>query len=262
MDTVLVQKVLTYLAYPAGFTGLLIVLALFGRLLYLENFSKKCFWLALIIFFLSSNSWVASYLANNLEKQYPQFSISNTPKADVIVVLGGSIAPPTNPRKFSQFTNQSNRYWLAGELYKAGKAKQILLSGGNVFDLPNQEPESNYIRRQLVLQGIPETAIIVEPNSRTTRENALNTNQLLTEINAKSALLVTSAIHMPRAIQLFTPFETNFIPVPSDIIVTDNSTPVWLRMIPSSQSMNLTTQALHEYYAIIVEKISRAIHNF
>ena len=55
MDTVLVQKILTYLAYPAGFTGMLIILALFGRILYLESFSKKCFWLALIIFFMSSN---------------------------------------------------------------------------------------------------------------------------------------------------------------------------------------------------------------
>ena len=260
MDTVLIQKILTHLAYPAGFIGLMLALIVICRFLYLHDVAKKCAWLGLIAFILSSNTYIANFLASNLEQKYPQFSIKETPKADAIIVLGGSLSPPTHPRKFAQFTAQSNRFWLAAQLYKAGKAKRIILSGGNVFKKIGISAESIYIRRKLISMGIPKEVIIVESSSRTTRENATETEKLLKKINAKSALLITSAIHMPRSIQLFSALSANVIPVPSDIIVTRDYAPTTLQLIPSANAMTLTTRSLHEYYGIWTESISRFIN--
>ncbi len=260
MDTVLIQKVLTHLAYPAGFIGLMMALIVICRFLYLSDLAKKFAWLGIIVFLLSSNIYVANFLTSHLEQKYPQFSIKETPKADAIVVLGGSLSPPTHPRKFAQFTAQSNRFWLAAQLFKAGKAKRIILTGGNVFEKIGISAESIYIRRKLIAMGIPKEAIIVESNSRTTRENATETEKILKKINAKSALLVTSAIHMPRSIQLFSVLSANVIPVPSDIIVTRDYAPTSLQLIPNVNAMALTTKALHEYYGILTESINRFIN--
>jgi uncharacterized SAM-binding protein YcdF (DUF218 family) len=51
---------------------------------------------------------------------------------------------------------------------------------------------------ELVEWGVPRTAILVDARSRTTRENAVETERILTARGARSLLLVTSALHMPR----------------------------------------------------------------
>ncbi|MGH1428257.1 MAG: YdcF family protein [Arenicella sp.] len=140
--------------------------------------------------------------------------------------------------------------------------RRIILTGGNVFEKIGISAESIYIRRKLIAMGIPKEAIIVESNSRTTRENATETEKILKKINAKSALLVTSAIHMPRSIQLFSVLSANVIPVPSDIIVTRDYAPTSLQLIPNVNAMALTTKALHEYYGIWTESINRLINGF
>ena len=261
MDIVFIQKLLTHLAYPTGLIGLMLVMAFISRVFSLRSFAKKCLWLTIIVFIISSNSFFAAFLTNGLENQYPQFSIESTPKADVIIVLGGSLAPPAQPRKFAQFTDRSNRFWLAAELFKAGKAKQVLLTGGHVFEQNDLAPEAIYIRDKLIEMGIPKSAIITEISSRTTRENATETKKLLDKISAKSALLVTSAIHMPRSIQLFTELDINIIPAPSDKIVTNIKHPLIFKLIPNAHAMELTTQALHEYYGIAADKFQRLIND-
>ena len=260
MDTVLIQKVIAHLAYPVGFIGFLSILALLCRILYFSKTSLRLFTLAALVFLVSSNNSIAHKLARSLEQQYPQLSIAETPNADVIIVLGGSFSPPIAPRKFNQFNGTSNRFWLASELYKANKAKLIILSGGNVFEQPGIKPESEYIKEWLFKAGIPESAILIDSRSRTTRENALETEKILKRKKIKTALLVTSALHMPRSIQLFSQLDINIIPAPSDIIVTDDYTPGILKIIPSANAIGLITSSLHEYYGMWAESIKRTIN--
>jgi uncharacterized SAM-binding protein YcdF (DUF218 family) len=259
MDLVLIQKFIAHLAYPAGLIGLLGGLALICRILYLTKSALRLATLAILIFLICSNNYVAHHLAKSLEQQHPQFSIDETPNADAMIVLGGSLSPPVNPRKFSQLSNTSNRFWLASKLYKAKKADYIILSGGNVFEHNGVKPESHYIKEWLLNSGIPESAILIDDKSRTTRENALETQKILNVKQAKTALLITSAIHMPRSLQLFSELDTNIIPTPSDLMVTDYNNPSILRIIPSSGALNLTTQSLHEYYGMWAETIKRTI---
>lgn len=260
MNTILIQKVIAHLAYPAGMIALLIGLAIFCRIFYFTKWSSRFVTLAILVFLISANSYVAHKLAKNLEQQYPQFSINETPKADAMIVLGGSLSPPINPRKFSQLSGTSNRFWLASELYKAKKADTIILSGGNVFDQAGVKPESHYIKQWLINVGIPESAILIDDKSRTTRENALETQKILNEKQAETALLITSAIHMPRSVQLFSALDINIIPTSSDVLITDYHSPGILQIIPSSHALSLTTQSLHEYYGMWAETIRRSIN--
>jgi len=215
--------------------------------------------IALGIFLISSNQFVAKNLVKSLEQQHPQLSISETPNADAIIVLGGGLSLPIPPRKFSQFSYRSNRFWLSAELYKAGKAPKIILTGGNVFQHGKIKPEAEYIRDHLIEMGVEAKDIIIEGESRTTGENASLTNTLVKSLNIKKVLLITSAIHMPRSMQLFTGTDVEITPTPSDILVTDYQGPLALQLIPSSSAMNLTRQALHEYYGLFANDLKAKV---
>jgi uncharacterized SAM-binding protein YcdF (DUF218 family) len=82
----------------------------------------------------------------------------------------------------------------AAELFRGLDAPRIIVSGFGDCDIN---------RRLLVKAGVPDGAIQLESRSRTTKENAQFTIQLLREENVKSAIIVTSWYHSRRALKTF-----------------------------------------------------------
>lgn len=100
-------------------------------------------------------------------------------KADVIVVLGGQ---------------PHERTGRALELYRAGAAPKILLSGTG-----DDIEEQNF----LGTNGVPADVIVREGKSRSTRENARFSIPILRELGAKRVIIVTSWYHSRRAVHCF-----------------------------------------------------------
>jgi len=100
-------------------------------------------------------------------------------KADAMVVLGGGM---------------SERPERAAELFHEGEAPKILVSGFG-------DCGSN--QRQLEKRGVPGAAIILEPKSHTTRENAEFSIRLLQQMGAQRVIIVTSWYHSRRALECF-----------------------------------------------------------
>jgi len=100
-------------------------------------------------------------------------------KADVIVVLGGG---------------SHERPERAAELFKEQTAPCIIVSGLG-------DAEAN--RRRLMEAGVPAKAIELENRSKTTKENAQFTIQLLREQKQQRVILVTSWYHSRRALACF-----------------------------------------------------------
>jgi uncharacterized SAM-binding protein YcdF (DUF218 family) len=80
----------------------------------------------------------------------------------------------------------------------------IVLSGGAEDRVPEDPAESEAgMMEQEVLRVWPEARTHIEPNSRSTWENARNTAALLRPLGVQSVVLVTDRAHMPRAILCF-----------------------------------------------------------
>jgi uncharacterized SAM-binding protein YcdF (DUF218 family) len=101
------------------------------------------------------------------------------PKADIILVLGGGSGERPN---------------RAAELFRSNAAPRILVSGAG-------DADGN--RLSLLHRGVPRGAISLEPNSKTTKENALFSIPLLRAAGAKRVILVTSWYHSRRALNCF-----------------------------------------------------------
>jgi len=248
MDTILLIKIISALAYPVGFLGVLILLRIV--LSPLRLIARFFSFLIIVVFLLASNPMVANFLAVSLEQQYPQRAIEDIVAHDAIIVLGGGIRLPSAPAKHTQIGLGSDRLWYAVRLYRAGKANKIILAGGNVFTQLGLRSEAYYASELLQEWGIPWSAILIESSSRNTQENIDKLEQLLIQRDISSALLVTSALHMPRAYAIINKLPIVVTPASADILVRLAYKPSVFQWLPSAGALNLTTISLHEYYGI------------
>ena len=251
MDLVSLIKFASALIYPVGLILCLLFVFLFARWRAFDRLARFSISLVFIIFISFSNPWIASQLAASLEQKYPQIDIRDIAGHDAIIVLGGGLRVPSPPAKHLQIGFGSDRLWYAAQLYKAGKANKIFVSGGNVYYQPGMQGEAIYAKRLLQEWGIPESAILIEAQSRTTQQNKENLSVLLERYKVRSALLVTSAIHMPRAALIFSDLNIQLVPASADVLIRDVRRPAWSNFIPSAQAMSLSSRAIHEYYGII-----------
>ena len=80
-----------------------------------------------------------------------------------------------------------------------------------------------------VAMNVPASAILIEGESLNTRQNAVNVKAILEAQSIQSVLLVTSAIHMPRAVAIFLKkLGIDVIPAPTDYLtVTEEPDATW-----------------------------------
>lgn len=139
---------------------------------------------------------------------------------DIGILLGGysnSFLLPMHDRM--NFSYAANRFLNAYELYKTGKVKKLLLTGGSGDLLGKDRGEAVKVKEFLLRTGVPPEDIIMENESRNTRENAVFTRQILRDSYPEArCLLITSAWHMRRSIGCFkkaevdcTPFSVDFM---------------------------------------------------
>jgi uncharacterized SAM-binding protein YcdF (DUF218 family) len=212
-----------------------------------------------------SGLWIASMpvvaigLTGALERQYPAMPAEAAPVADAIVVLGGSVVvarPPDRPT--FGLTSSSGRIWQAASLYRAGKAKWIVVAAGGTPEFEGEQVEAEAIARMLEVLGVPRSALVLEPDSRNTRENAANTLALLSRLGVRRVLLVTSGSHMPRAMQTFaktwaaaTATPPLLLPFPSDRAVLNGGHISLKSFLPAIGSLENVTRALKEYAGMV-----------
>jgi uncharacterized SAM-binding protein YcdF (DUF218 family) len=124
-----------------------------------------------------------------------------------IVVLGGNITYDLeNPAQPTLGDDSMHRCLGAMEVYRAGSKRPIVLTGGmRPGHLKQVAPTlAEMMERFLRKQSLdPEAEIILEDRAWNTYQNAKRTTPLLRERDIQKIILITDAIHMPRAERCF-----------------------------------------------------------
>jgi uncharacterized SAM-binding protein YcdF (DUF218 family) len=120
---------------------------------------------------------------------------------DVILVLGTSADDDGNPTP-----EQLARVTEAVREYERGVAPRIVFTGGAAH---NEFVEADVMARAAAAQGIPPSAIFVESKAQDTIQNACFSAHLMGNHGWRSAEVVSSGFHLPRASMIFghTPLE-------------------------------------------------------
>lgn len=201
----ILSKILYYFLMPLSWVIYTLLYALFTKNIKKRRISLRIS-VALLLFFGNGFLVNEAYL---LWEVRPISIPAHAPPYDVAIVLTGDIATTNNwLAGRPSFGRGSDRLWQAASLYKKGKVKKILISGGS-GDVPGVlksinegQLAFNYLRQ--VLQ-IDSTAILLEGHSRNTHENAVNSAAILKKHypNGGRFLLCTSAFHMRRSAGCF-----------------------------------------------------------
>lgn len=201
--------------------------------------------LALFSLYLMATPWAAHQLARGLETE-PPLDLSrpeNWQGAQVIVILGGGRDPAP------EFGGRDKpNYWTASRLrYGAALYRRtglpLLVSGGIVG--AGQESEAAIMARSLEEDHIVNVRWL-EARSRTTWENAQYSRDVLEDDAIDHIVLVTQAMHMPRARLAFEHAGFTVIAAPIDFSLPEGSSRL-LRLVPNPVSFLKSAQAVREY---------------
>jgi len=169
---------------------------------------------------------------------YDKLDVSKEPeKADAIFVFG-------SPNDL--------RIRKAIELYKAGFSDRIVISGHGPFYASHTQSEAQRMAEVAVREGVPESALILEPEAITIPDNVKRTLDLFDKIEFKpEKLIIVASPFVLRRCQMdwykFTPWNIETIPIASESTSYDLTKEGWTT---TSRGIRVV---LNEYAKLIFE---------
>ena len=160
---------------------------------------------------------------------------------DAAIVLGGGIDPSASARSGEPELNPSGDRLVAGALLlRSGRARNLLLSAGGPD--PSRRVEADWGSLLWKRMGLPDDRIVLERGSRNTRENAVESARIVRERGWKTLLLVTSAMHMPRAAASYRAAGLDVDLLPVDHRAGEEGG----NLLPRAEALERSTEALRE----------------
>jgi uncharacterized SAM-binding protein YcdF (DUF218 family) len=199
------------------------------------------------LLFVASYPPLSAKFCEPMEQQYAAYQPSETP-ADYIAVLGSShvsadhlpITSELNPAGIIRLTEGIRTYRL-------NPGSKLIFTGYKARD---PESYAEKIKELALALGVPEEDILAFTGPKDTAEEA----QLIAENFAdKQLVLVTSALHMPRAMTLFQQVGLNPTPAPTEHLAKPVRSK-WL--FPNARSLAQTQYWLYEQLGLAWTKLT------
>lgn len=240
----LFSKLLGWFLNPLAWVVVLLAMAVLWPRQWPQKMSRRLSLAAFGLLLLSGWEWPAQRLLQALEDRHPRPPIPQEPVAGV-VVLGGALGPGSVAARRGQvpMNDAAERMTEAMALARRHPAWTVVFSGGDGHILSTEDRPEAWLAAQLWAQNdLPAAQLRLEDKSRNTAENAVFSARL-PQLDPKAHwLLITSAWHMPRALEIFQQAGWHVTPWPVDY----RSDPVLLKY-SLADAPKLWQLALKEY---------------
>jgi uncharacterized SAM-binding protein YcdF (DUF218 family) len=247
-----ISKILAFLVNPLFWVTVLLLWAIFIKS---QVKRKRLLVFVVIVFFLLSNKFLFDEAARKWEGSMP-VGTQVSSVYDVGIVLGGFASYDTLSHNL-KLSESGDRIWQTISLYKAGTIKKILISGGTGSLLHRKVTEADHVYDYLLAIGIPRKDLLMESNSRNTRENAVESARLLNEnIPDARCLLITSAFHMKRSLGCFRKVHLDVTPYRTDFLAERRKWDPDKLLIPSAASLKDWHTLIREIVGYYTYKIA------
>ena len=177
-------------------------------------------------------------LRAGLESQFPHRPAEQCPRVDAIVVFGGDSIPSADA-DWQDTAVARRRIGYAYQLFREGCAPLLVLAGGH--------GGAGRMAAALMAQGVPAAALRLDEHSLNTHENARNAAVILQLQEAHRVLLVTSPVHMPRALASLRHLDVAAEPAAAVPTPDPPSSQPWM---PQRAALRRTQRYLHEYLGL------------
>jgi uncharacterized SAM-binding protein YcdF (DUF218 family) len=219
---------------------LVIILILIGLI---KN-KKKIIYITLGVLYVISTPLFSNKFFKLVEGNEYRKPISAIDSAEAIVVLSGML----EINEFGDNTyvewGDPDRFFGGIALFKAGKAKKLVFTGGKMPWDKTKKTEGEILKEYAISNGIPSEKIFVTKDVENTADEAVAVNELISPI--KRIILVTSAFHMYRAKRLFEKEGFVVIPYMVDYKAVGNNEIIMMDYLPNAVSLKLTETGFRE----------------
>jgi uncharacterized SAM-binding protein YcdF (DUF218 family) len=250
------HAIVVWLTYPLALSACLLLAGLLAL-----AFRRRFIAAALVAAGLGwSALWslplMSDALRTGLERASPSMAVDELPRADAIVVLagGGGYARMDRDGLDLDDMHDSSRIGAGARAWFAGSAPVVILSGGVG---PPQHREADNMARVITRLGVPRAALLLEDRSHSTRENAEYTARLARSHGIHRVVLVTSAVHMPRASLLFRQAGMDVVPL---AVPERSRRDGWReRWLPSRRALWRSGRAFKEYAGLFGARMAASL---
>jgi uncharacterized SAM-binding protein YcdF (DUF218 family) len=204
----------------------------------------------LILYLAASVHGVARVIAAPLGRGFHSFSVHDASSAPLAIVLLGAGARTVHGRsqRIGVLTlGGAARVLEAARVFHLLGGRWVVSSGGPP-EGRDMMPESEIMRGALLELGVPDSMILLESESKTTREEAMLTAEILRQRGITSCIVVTSDTHMRRALATFRRAGLNAVPaIAANPVSVTRSTSTW---VPTQQALEFSQEVVHEYVGL------------
>ncbi len=186
-----------------------------------------------------------------LESQYPIIDPSG--KNNPVLILGGGHTPKEYLPENQQLTLGALGRVMEGiRIFKGSNSKKLIMSGPSLkADYTSQAGIQAIVATELC--AISPNSIYINSKPNTTEEEALTYQQVFPSINP---ILVTKAIHMPRAILSFKKHGIEAVPAPCNFIFKDRHLEIKHYLVPKLSHIPYLGEVLKEFFGILFLKLT------
>lgn len=217
--SVYLTKIFWPLFNPAN---LLLTLLILGGLLQIwrpwRRWARRGVFVLLLILLAASVLPLGRWAVQPLEAYFPQPQLPE--KLDGIILLGGAEqAALTAAWGQPQVNAAAERYLMFVEMARRYPEAKLLYSGAGLqfgADAFGNMAEAEVAERIFKQIGLPTDRVTFERSSRNTIENAVNSRALAKPQPGETWMLITTARHMPRAVNCFRAVDWQVLPMPVD----------------------------------------------
>ncbi|NTS39685.1 YdcF family protein [Flavisolibacter sp. BT320] len=182
---------------------LLWIVLLFGYAFFTKNLARKktAFATGFGLLLLFTNPALSTWALQAYEAEPVTLAPTQTFHTGI---LPGGLVSYSEKDGTGHFNNVADRFIQTALLYKAGKIKNIIVAAGSSHMTEAAYSEASFIKANLVKMGIPAENIFTDTTSRNTVQNAARAKSLADSAHLPGPyLLITSAMHIPRAVKMF-----------------------------------------------------------
>ncbi len=216
---------------------------------------KRISWIAIVLFLVFSNEWLVTQVYRWWE--FPVVPISEIKgEYDLAVVLGGFTDLAKQPQDRVYLSQGADRMMHAVYLYRLGKVKKILATGGSgILHYNGASSEAERIEKVMLTCQVNPDDIILEQNSKNTYENALYSAAVIRkQFDKKRILVFTSAFHCKRAKACFEKQGISVDMFPVDFRYYDNYFNAEKTFIPNENAWAKWSLIIHELTGFLIYK--------
>ncbi len=242
------KKLIGILITPVNITLLLILTSLI-LFKYRPKIAQRFLVFSFLILLISSTPIVSNLLVQLIDEEIPMFE-QQQGNIDYIVVLGCSHTTNDRLPVIAELKTCSLERLMEAHRVSLLHPEALLITSGYAFT--DEVSNAQKVKEAAISIGIPADKIIIEERPKDTEEEA---ELLYPLLKNKRFVLVTNAIHMPRAYRYFQKENLSPLLAPTNLLYKGESSEM-LSNLPNVSTLEKTTRALYELLGRIAQRLT------